>query len=78
MKFKDQMHRFYSQKLERLPYLPYRSPEKSTVALRPFRLVPAIQNIIGYSLLGAAGLHYLLTGKFFTIVREFPAIKLLF
>jgi hypothetical protein len=77
MKFKEQMHGFYQKKLDRIPDLPCRLPA-DTKEDGMFRWVPVLQDILGYSVLGVAGLHYLITGRFFMVIQDFPAIRLLF
>jgi hypothetical protein len=78
MKFEEKMNEFYEHKLDELPFVPFHPPSKRFVSFRPFKLVLAVEDLIGYMLLGGACMHYILTGKFFMIVKELPAIRFLF
>ena len=78
MKFEAWMHAFYQQKLNTLPAADLRlslSPAKRTGFPK---LMPAVENAIGYSLLVSACLHYILTGRFFMIVQDLTGFNLIF
>ena len=78
MPFNDLMRDFYRTRINSRPVIPCRIPAETFRRVRAFQFIPLLQNILGYSILGFACLHYILTGRFFMIIQDIPAISLIF